>query len=406
MILTLDTETTTFAKGNPFSRRNKLCYVGIDLDGVYSDYDIEYSADPYGESLEAIRESFSKASLIVGFNLKFDLHWMDRYDVNLGIGSNIWDCQLAEFILSHQKWAYPDLDEACFRRGLGRKLDVVDAEYWSLGIDTPEVPRDTLRSYLQRDVELTKALYEAQCAEFERADPRLYTLFRLQCADLLVLMGMEWNGLLYDVQRSSELAAKAVSRLNDIDAQLSKLVGVHGINWNSDDHLSAVLYGGDISLRERVPTSRVLKDGSTKLGEKWGWRTVTLPRLVAPLPNTETLPTRKWSDEELQRENIGREKPFVRVYSVGEPVIKSLRCTGGAKQIIKALLERADIAKRESTYYRGIPQVIEEMDWEPGIIHGQLNQCVARTGRLSASKPNQQNFDHEIKPLFGSRYAD
>ncbi len=39
------------------------------------------------------------------------------------------------------------------------------------------------------------------------------------------------------------------------------------------------------------------------------------------------------------------------------------------------------------------------------MIYGQLNQCVARTGRLSSSKPNLQNFDGEIKDLFGSRYA-
>ena len=45
------------------------------------------------------------------------------------------------------------------------------------------------------------------------------------------------------------------------------------------------------------------------------------------------------------------------------------------------------------------------MNWETNVLHGQLNQCVARTGRLSSSKPNLQNFDGEIKQLFGSRYA-
>ena len=59
-----------------------------------------------------------------------------------------------------------------------------------------------------------------------------------------------------------------------------------------------------------------------------------------------------------------------------------------------------------TTYYQGLPKLITEMNWEYGKIHGQLNQCVARTGRLSSSKPNLQNFDSEIKNLFGSRYEN
>ena len=46
------------------------------------------------------------------------------------------------------------------------------------------------------------------------------------------------------------------------------------------------------------------------------------------------------------------------------------------------------------------------MNWKHGIIYGQLNQCVARTGRLSSSKPNLQNFDGEIKGLFTTRYGE
>ena len=38
--ITLDVETTTSNKGNPFDQTNKLCYVGIDQDV----YNIEYDA--------------------------------------------------------------------------------------------------------------------------------------------------------------------------------------------------------------------------------------------------------------------------------------------------------------------------------------------------------------------------
>lgn len=409
MILTLDCETTTFQKGNPFSRRNRLCWVGIDVDGDYFDSDIEYTNTPYGDALAKINTSLTQADLIVGFNLKFDLHWIKNYvatDILLGEPCRIWDCQLAEFILGHQRWPYPDLDEACFRRGLGRKLDVVRTEYWENGVDTDSVPEHIIRPYLQRDVELTRQLYEAQRQVFDRSDPRLYRLFQLQCNDLLVLLEMERNGLRYDVKRSYELAAECQISLNEIDQQLNELVEYDVPNWNSTDLQSAVLYGGVFSFVGRIQTKRLLKDGSTKLGERNGWVAKEFPRLVEPLPRTETKPTSEWDDVQLAQQNTNREKPFFRVFSVGEPILKSLRCKGEARRLITLLLERAKINKLESTYYRGLPQVMEEMDWPEGMIHGSLNQCVARTGRLSASSPNQQNFSKDIKQLFTTRYVD
>ncbi len=37
----LDVETTIHANGNPFSERNKLCYVGLHHNDVSSLFDIE-----------------------------------------------------------------------------------------------------------------------------------------------------------------------------------------------------------------------------------------------------------------------------------------------------------------------------------------------------------------------------
>ena len=75
-----------------------------------------------------------------------------------------------------------------------------------------------------------------------------------------------------------------------------------------------------------------------------------------------------------------------------------------AMEILEIILKRSTLEKRKSTYYQGLCNLIDENNWTKGDIHGQLNQCVARTGRLSSSKPNLQNFDGEIKSLFTSRY--
>ena len=50
--ITLDVETTTSNKGNPFDQTNKLCYIGID-DQVFN---IEYDVEPYKDNLLKVQE--------------------------------------------------------------------------------------------------------------------------------------------------------------------------------------------------------------------------------------------------------------------------------------------------------------------------------------------------------------
>ena len=86
-------------------------------------------------------------------------------------------------------------------------------------------------------------------------------------------------------------------------------------------------------------------------------------------------------------------------------ISKSLKGTKKAKDLIELILHRSILEKRLTTYYQGLVDLRTSMNWPINTLHGQLNQCVARTGRLSSSKPNLQNFDGEIKTLFGSRYG-
>ena len=77
-----------------------------------------------------------------------------------------------------------------------------------------------------------------------------------------------------------------------------------------------------------------------------------------------------------------------------------------SQKIQFATTNGAKYEKRMSTYYFGLTKLTDQMNWKKGKIHGQLNQCVAKTGRLSSSKPNLQNFDGEIKTLFTSQYGE
>jgi DNA polymerase I-like protein with 3'-5' exonuclease and polymerase domains len=156
------------------------------------------------------------ALLVVGFNLKFDLHWSRR--VGCPMPKQIWDVQLAEFILSGQTIRYPSLEGVAQSYGLGGKESVIEREYWDKGIDTDNIPPDVLSRYCKRDIELTYQIYLKQKERFAE-NPKLLRLFKLQCEDLLVLLEMEANGQVYDEQlckkRSQEIEVEIASKKKD-----------------------------------------------------------------------------------------------------------------------------------------------------------------------------------------------
>ena len=381
--LVIDVETTISNKGNPFDERNKLCYVGIHNNNVSTLLDIEFSGTPYRERLNTIQDVINNDVVLVGFNIKFDLHWLKRYGINFQ-SNKIWDCQLVHFILQGQQTPYPSLNQVCEHYGLETKLDVVSTEYWKNKIDTTEIPKDILEEYLEQDLRLTEQVYLKQVEEVKQ-NPLLARLISLHNQDLLGLQEMEFNGLLFNEEKSNVLAEETEQQVDKLDNFLFQFHNCPGFNPSSNDHLSAFLYGGTISLRRRVPCG-VFKTGSRsgQVKERWEEYQVEFPRLFNPLKGSE-----------LQKENF---------YSTDEATLKSLKGSLKAREAREILLFRSTLEKRVTTYYRGLLNLIKEMNWPKGIIYGQLNQCVARTGRLSSSKPNLQNFDGMIKELFTSRY--
>ena len=138
--LTLDVETTISNKGNPFDETNKLCYVGL-LGSTPRTISIEYGDEPYRHKLEEVQKEIDNNEILVGFNIKFDLHWIRKYGINI-MGKRVWDCQLVHFRLTGQQYPYPSLNSVSAYYDLGSKLDVVATEYWGNKIDTPNIPKD------------------------------------------------------------------------------------------------------------------------------------------------------------------------------------------------------------------------------------------------------------------------
>lgn len=381
----LDTECSGALKNNahPFDPENKLLLVGIRNKDTTNILDIEYGGFPYNDNLRSIRECTRVHNFIVGFNIKFDLHWLQRYCGNLE-GLKIWDCQLAEFILEQQKGSYPSLEDSCQKRLVSLKSNIL-SQYIESGLDVDQIPLMELQEYLSSDLVSTEELFLKQWDLIHSKG--LWPLFNLQCQDLVVLQQMEFNGLKYDLEKSKSLAAVCQQEETEIEQTLNKLlVDVpFDFNWASGDHLSALLYGGTVEyeIKEQV--------GFYLTGKKAGLpryrnhiHNFTFDRLVNPIEKSK-----------LKKEGF---------WSVAEDVLKELNATGKAKEIIDGIARLTELQKIRGTYFEGIPKRFVEYGWEDGLVHGQLNQCVARTGRLASSKPNLQNNNDQAKECFISRY--
>lgn len=352
--LALDVESTIWNKGNPYDSRNKLVCVSWATN-------VGFDAQQWPASSTTTNSLLRSADLVVGFNFKFDYHWLAKEGVDLS-KSNIWDVQLAEFILSNQTNKFPSLDQTCEKYGIEKKKDVVKLEYWEKGINTDEIPWPILQEYAAHDAKITLECYHAQ---IKLMSPAQIMLCKLQCMDLHILREMEANGLLFDEDLCVERSKEIDDKISEIKGKLTAIYPNVPINFGSGDHLSAFLYGGVVKeeAKEHI--------GFYKTGDKKGqpkYKNVIiehiLPRLYTPLKGSE-----------LQKEGF---------YATDEGTLRKLK---GKKDIVNLLLELSKLEKLNGTYYKGLPKLRETMHWPHGILHGQFNQCIAATGRLSSSKP-------------------
>jgi len=375
-VVTFDVETSTVNKGNPYTVAGKLVTIQTKVNDEKTNV---FREGTWEGSLGELAD----ASIVVGSNLKFDLGWIKR-ECGCEVKS-VWDIQLAEYIISRQEWKYPDLASMCLKYGIGIKPDNIKLDYWDKGIDTADIPHDVLDAYGISDVENTYKIFLKQVEYFQNEGKSLFKLFRLHCNDLLVLLDMEYNGIMYDVEASLAEVKRIEEEKKVIEEKIYAYTRGVPINLNSGDHKSVLLYGGTITLERRVPV------GFYKTGAKMGQPRYSVlldefhfDRLIEPLKNSE-----------LAKDGY---------FSTDEPTLTALPARGSVKKLITLFLERSKMEKLIGTYLTGYPNVIEKNGWNPGVIHTSLNQCQAITGRLSSTKPNLQNTPKEAKKFCISRY--
>lgn len=367
-VLINDHETTTWSKGSPYDHRNWLVTSGWLFNGEYIE-----TTDP-----KIVRELFDAAEWYVAFNAKFELAWNRRhYKIRKPI-INLWDVQIAHFIITCQQNKYPSLNSVLEYYGLPQKVDKVK-EYWDQGLNTHEIPKEILSEYQEWDVRGTGECFKRQ---WEHPKNRL---IRQDCWDTLVLSEMEYNGMMFDFEGAEEHSKQIDAEVAQIEKELNDLVQVENINWGSNQHLSAVLFGGQIKYEVKEDYLFTYKDPKKPpvMKTRKVERVIDMPRLCSPKRATA--------------------KP--EVWKVDEDTLSTLRAGGKAKKIIDLVGRKSKLDKINGTYLKGMVNRYEESGWTNNIIHGNLNQVSVVTGRLSSDKPNLQNISPEVKKHFVSRYG-
>ena len=369
----LDIETTgatNGTKGNPYNVFNRVVLYGT----LKSSGNIQIRSDGCPEIL----------GVLVGVNCKFDLAWRRRNGGTLP--TRIWDCQYAQFCILRQQVPWLSLNDCLKYYGYPPKLDVVKTEYWDKGIDTDQIPLSILKEYLEYDLVGTEKVYKAQL-NYLQDKPQLMKLILLGMEDILYTFEMEWNGLHYDLKLSFQKSNEIQQRISEIDQDLLDLAGDYPINWASNDHLSAILFGGTVKEPYREEYTRTLKSGEIKNKARWSVRKIQLPSLIKP--------KKKWA---VKKEGY---------YSTNEETLIEAKknATKKAIKIIDLLLERSKLEKLDSSYFTGIPKLYHGYNWKQALLHGQFNHCITRTGRISSQKPNLQNIADQVRECLSSRFC-
>jgi DNA polymerase I len=373
-ILVLDVETSTFNKGSPHSKCNRLEYVGLYDGNTYDLIPIEYGGEPFKDRLDYIQRKIDEAAVVIGHNIKFDILWLNRYNIN--VNTPLWDTSVFFFLSNAQRTPFPSLSDVSNKYGVLCKGDLA-SDFWNKGIDTKDIPKETLESYLQNDLEITYQVYKKQV---EDKEGHFGQLFWLQMEDLHTLIEMEREGLKYfDKDEADRKATELEFELQKNTTTLQALCGGSvPINWDSPDQVRIVLFGGTLKVPGYSDVEVTLKNGTTKTKRKQ----IETEVVFKPLFSTTNVSTT----------DTGK-------YSVDEETLYTLPARNSVCVQIKSLLRaRRRASKMVSTYYRGFSRSQVYKQWEH--LHPSYNQTLVVTGRLSSSGPNAQNIPKEIRSLF------
>lgn len=386
-----------------------------------------------------------------------------QFEAFLKRGGRVFCTMHGEYIASDFQSMYPSLDETAPKYGGTHKVDGVKI-LWEQGVLTSQIDPMLLHDYLVNgDIPNTALCFYGQCATFAQRGQMQYVWERMDA--LLAWAYCEWFGLFVNMPIARKNQEEQEQRIREIKQELQQYIPKDlpetlDFNFGSDFHMSALVYGGPIKYRKKVPYDppQYVKADYWQVGDTW----VAVDDIPAPpgattyksgknkgLPKVFRLDTGeeklKWEDDlyfcpglvniqelpEVIQEKYAERGEFrqARTLQDGTPVYSTSTDTMEALarqgfEFCRLVNELGALEKDTGTYYlrteynedgsvkklSGMLQyVIPQSPDGSGIIHHRLNTCSTVTGRLSGSNPNLQNLPRDgtsrVKQMFTSRYG-
>lgn len=488
MTIDLEVENNPYygSKASPYCPDNYVVHSAYRIDRTEDDgtvtveqtFDIRFNSkqefldDVAGEHLWF--RIPSDCWCIVAHNAAFEISWFltyqrQHFEEFLKRGGRVFDTMHGEYIVSDFQSMYPSLDETAPKYGGEHKIDGVKI-LWEQGVLTSQIDPILLRDYLVNgDIKNTALCFYGQCATFAQRNQMQYVWERMDA--LLAWAYCEWFGLFVNMPIARKNQEEQEQRIREIKQELQQYIPKDlpetlDFNFGSDFHMSALVYGGPIKYRKKVPYDppqyvkydAYLADvnGTLQYIDVSDWQPEwTYPRTLYKsgknkgLPKVFRLDTEeeklKWEDDlyfcpglvdiqelpEVVREKYAERGEFRQarnlqdgtpVYSTSTDAMEALARQGF--EFCKLVNELGALEKDTGTYYlrteynedgsvkklSGMLQyVIPQSPDGSGIIHHRLNTCSTVTGRLSGSNPNLQNLPRDgtsrVKQMFTSRYG-
>ena len=406
--------------------------------------------------------------LIVAHNAAYEISWFlsfarNEFETFLKRGGRVFCTMHGEYIASDFQSMYPSLDETAPKYGGTHKVDGVKI-LWEQGVLTSQIDPMLLHDYLVNgDIPNTALCFYGQCATFAQRNQMQYVWERMDA--LLAWAYCEWFGLFVNMPIARKNQEEQEQRIREIKQELQQYIPKDlpetlDFNFGSDFHMSALVYGGPIKYRKKVPYDppQYVKADYWQVVDTW----VAVDDMPAPpgattyksgknkgLPKVFRMDTDeeklKWEDDlyfcpglvniqelpEVIREKYAERGEFRQartlqdgtpVYSTSTDAMEALARQGF--EFCRLVNELGALEKDTGTYYlrteynedgsvkklSGMLQyVIPQSPDGSGIIHHRLNTCSTVTGRLSGSNPNLQNLPRDgtsrVKQMFTSRYG-
>lgn len=326
--------------------------------------------------LEELREDvggFDNVKFIVGHNIKFDMHWLQRYNTyhlpSAFSKAVWWDTMLAQHLINgSDKTKRLNLDTVADFWFSGVKLSTL-GDALEAGKKVQDIPMDDLIKYCQQDVRITKDVFLKQLKHASKQCilPHLIS----QMEGLACTWEIEHNGMAFDVDEARKAAEELYEQRNVLGGTLANIfLDVTGapedykFNPNSVHDVRCVLYGSPVSY---TAEAHVYDEDGLPVRYKSG-------------PRKGCYKTRK-------EKRIFKPDYDVEGTETGEEALNAYMTADPKKHaFIHHLLQYRDVDKQISTYYNGYSEMVVD-----GKLHPRINVTATPTGRYSMSNPNLQN---------------